>query len=204
MSPLTASIILNVYGGKEYKECKLFIDTIERMDRNFNKSDYISTFIESGEAFFYWKYHGYSVIVNMDKNLINASRLWNTILKAQGKYSKKKRFARYLEAPRTKEIIENHPEAEPVKLHYAARPLLNGRYMPIIFAHFILDRLDAKYSYEVAKLMTETLYDKARIEASKQLTSSTSETMTGGDVLQVKKLETINKLLHIMSIPSPI
>lgn len=204
ISPLTASIILNVYGSRDYRECRIFIDTIEGMDRNFNKSDYISTFTESGEAFFYWKYHGYVVIVNMDRNLINASRLWNTILKAQGKYTKKNQFKRYLDAPRTKAIIKHNPEAQPKKLHYTARPLLNGRYMPIVFAHFILDRLDAKYSYEVAKMMTETLYDKARTEARKQITSSTSGNMSGGNILQIKKLNTINKLIQILSAPSPI
>lgn len=199
ISPLTTSIILNVFSDTDYTDCKTFIDTIETMDSKFNKSDYISTFDESGDTFFYWKFHGYTVIVNIDKNMINASRLWNTILKSQNKDKQDNPFTNFLKRPHIQEIFKNNPETRPIKLHYNKRPLLNGRYMPIVFAHFILDYLDAKYSYEVAKLMTESLFEKAKQKAIKNKKISDSKTITGGDILEIKKMNIIHNLLDILT-----
>ena len=199
LSPLATSIVLNTFGKTDYKYCKLFIKTIEVMDNKFNKSDYISTFEESSNTFFYWKFHGYTVIVNIDKNLINASRLWNTILKAQGKDKKDYPFTNFIKRNHIKEIFKNNPETKPVKFNYRNRPLLNGRYMPIVFTHFILEHLDTKYSYEVAKLMTESLFEKAKREATKKQKTTDSSTITGGDILQLKKVRTINRLLKILN-----
>ena len=199
LSPLTASIILNVFGSADYSQCKVFIETVEKMDSKFNKSDYISVFEEGNDSFFYWKFHGYTVIVNIDKNTINASRLWNTVLKSQNRNSKKYPFTNFLKRQHTQEIFKINSEAKPIKLHYNNRPLLNGRYMPIVFAHFILQHLDAKYSYEVAKLMTESLFEKAKQEALKKQKTTDSSTISGGDVLQTKKVITINRLLKILN-----
>ena len=199
LSPLAASIVLNMYSDTDYTNCKTFIKTIETMDSKFDKSDYISTFDESGDTFFYWKFHGYTVIVNIDKNMINASRLWNTILKSQNKDKKDNPFTNFLKRPHIQEIFKNNPETRPIKLHYNKRPLLNGRYMPIVFAHFILDSLDAKYSYEVAKLMTESLFEKAKQKAIKNKKTSNSKTISGGDILEIKKIETIHNLFDILT-----
>ena len=198
ISPFATSIILNTYSDAKYKDCKTFVEAIETMDNSFNKSDYISVFDEGGDSFFYWKFHGYTVIVNIDKNMINASRLWNTIVKSQDKDKNNYQFRKYLQLSRTKEIIKINPDAKPTRLHYKSRPLLNGRYMPIVFVHFILHHLDAKYSYEVAKMMTESLFEKAKQEAMKKQKTTNSSTITGSDVLQTKKIRTINRLLEIL------
>ena len=197
LSPLAASIVLNTFSNKQYKECKTFFETVEMISGNVDKMDYLSLFVEEKDAFFYWKFHGYTVIVNMDKNLINASRLWNTILKAQGKEKSDNTFFRFLQLPRVEEMIKRNPGLEPVSKTYKKRPLLNGRYMPVIFVHFIVYYLDAQYAFEVAKLMTESLFEKAKKKAIENQKNKVS--MTGGDVLIAKKDETIQRLLSALT-----
>lgn len=197
LSPLAASIVLNTFGDRRYKECKDFFNTVEMIAGKIDKSDYLSLFVEDGDAFFYWKFHGYTVIVNMEQNLINASRLWNTILETQGKDIENNTFRRFLQLPKIKEMIKQNPELEPQPKTYKNRPLLNGRYMPVIFVHFIVYHLDAQYAFEVAKIMTESLFEKAKKKAIEKQEKKAS--MSGGDNLYIKKYETITQLLNLLT-----
>ena len=197
LSPLAASIVLNTFSNKEYSECRMFFKTIEMISGKVDKTDYLSLFMEGGDAFFYWKFHGYTVIVNMTKNLINASRLWNTVLDAQGKDRSENKFYKFLRTQRVADMIKRNPELEPVSLSYKKRPLLNGRYMPVIFVHFIVYYLDAHYAFEVAKIMTESLFDKAKKKAIEN--QKNEATMTGSSILETKKQETIQRLLDMLT-----
>ena len=133
----------------------------------------------------------------MEQNLINASRLWNTILKSQGKDKTDNTFYRFLQLPRVKEMIKNNPELEPQPKTYQNKPLLNGRYMPVIFVHFIVYHLDAQYAFEVAKIMTESLFEKAKKKAIEKQEKKTA--MSGGNNLYIKKHETIEQLLDLLT-----
>ena len=199
LSSLVASIILNVFSNTDYRDCKRFFNTVETVSNKFDKSDYISSFTEGNDNFFYWKFHGYTVIVNTDKNLINASRLWNTIIKTQGKKMEDNTFFRFLQLPRIKNMIKEDNELKPISMKFKKRPLLNGRYMPVIFVHFIVYYLDAKYAFKVAKIMTESLFEKAKKEAIKNKRTTDSKTISGGYITETNKMNTINNLLKALT-----
>lgn len=170
VSSLVASIIYNIFGDINYSDIKYVLNLIDKASDKFDKTNYYSTFIESGDRFFYWSYHGYKIIANGSKGLINASRLWNTVKKENhisDKY-KNKSLANFLKSAFIRNIFKEHTEIKPVSYKYKDRPLLNGKYLPIYFTHFIIQYLNAKYAVEIAKYLTESLFEEQNKRSIKE------------------------------------
>ena len=55
-------------------------------------------------------------------------------------------------------IQNNHIEIK--SENYKKKPLLNGKYGPIVFIHLILNYLNAKYMIEVASLLTDMILNR--------------------------------------------
>lgn len=181
ISPLVSSILLNIFGNRSFDDALLFIDVMEKTFNNISNEDYLALFQENKERFFYWKYHGYTVVVNLDRKLFNASRLWNTIINSEHYKHKNKDFKEFLKSDFVKNMIKENNENKPITLTYKNKPLLNGRYMPLYFVHFILHELDTKYAYKVAKMMTESLFEKAKNKAINDNEIIDAITLHGGN-----------------------
>lgn len=143
--------------------------------------DIIRNYIETN-------YCGFPVIVDTDRKLINASKLWNTI--SSGIYQRKQMaFKDFLETPIMKEILEKHPEAKPIKLNSISKrksSQLNGKYMPFVVAHYIMSHFNKPYTYENIQMITEAVFDK-KITEPREHSAST------------KSMDTVNALMGIVT-----
>lgn len=156
-------VLFSLYSNKSMLEVNEIVDIFNNSAKNIDKNNYYSLFEQKidniSHQFFYWKFHGYCIIVDANTNEFNMSRLWNTILDSDNITNK--RFDRFLESVFISSILKNHPEYTPRKRTIKERPLLNGYYGDIIFVHFILQYLNSKYAIEVANLMIKRFLQKS-------------------------------------------
>ena len=179
VSSLVASIIFNIFNDTDYNDIKYVLSLIDKSSDKFDKENYCSTFIENGDRFFYWSYHNYKVIANGSKGTINASRLWNTVKKENhidDKYRNIK-LSHFLKSAFIRNIFKEHKEIKPITYKFNDRPLLNGKYLPVCFTHFIIQYLNAKYALEIAKYLTESLFDE---QNKHNLTEAKKNAIKGG------------------------
>lgn len=179
VSSLVASIIFNIFSNTEYNDIKYVLNLIDKSSDKFDKENYHSTFIENGDRFFYWSYHNYKIIANGSKGLINASRLWNTV-KEENNVKTKTKLSDFLKSAFIKNIFKEHGEAKPIIFTSKNRPLLNGKYLPVCFTHFIIQYLNAKYALEIARYLTESLFEEQNKRSAKAIENET--TIAGGNI----------------------
>lgn len=171
-----AEIMINVYKKDNYNKIKEFFKMVIEPTNNIRKQDFFTAFKlrdkikikknhknelpeeYKNDEFFYWIYHGYTIIVNKTRCLINASRLWHTVCNIQ---NSKKRFDNFM---KSKYITGNYilkDFAKTKRTIYPGFALLSGTYLPIYFANIILFKLDSYYAVDVSKILTEPAYKKA-------------------------------------------
>ena len=159
--PELVPILLSLYS--KYSDYNQIINTFELIERETDKvniNDFASTFEESESRFYYWKFNGYTVIVDIKNDQINASRLWNSICESQN-ITPKPKLSVFLKSKFMSNVMKLHPEIKIESRSFRDKPLLNGKYLPSYFAHFIVHQLDAKYAVEVAKRMTNIFFKQA-------------------------------------------
>lgn len=154
VSPEVLTILLSVYGNKSIEEASSDVRIVEHAAATIDKNDYISLVKEEGNEFVYWNYRKCIVIINRTTKQINLSRLWNSALEING--HSKMDLSKFLLRKPLCDIIKEHPETNPVSKSYKKRPLLNGRYAPIMFMHYVFSYLDIKYAYDIANYVTDT------------------------------------------------
>lgn len=159
--PKLVPILLSLYSiYTDYNQIINTFELIERETGKVNINDFASTFEESESRFYYWKFNGYTVIVDIKNDQINASRLWNSICESQN-ITPKPKLSVFLKSKFMSNVMKLHPEIKIESRSFRDKPLLNGKYLPSYFAHFIVHQLDAKYAVEVAKRMTNIFFKQA-------------------------------------------
>ena len=79
------------------------------------------------------------------------------------------KLSHFLKSAFIKNIFNEHNEIKPISYKYKDRPLLNGKYLPVYFTHFIIQYLNAKYAVEIAKYLTESLFEEQNKKSIKIL-----------------------------------
>ena len=153
VSPKVLTILLSIYGNKSIEEASSDVRIVEHAAATIDKNNYISLVTEEGNEFVYWNYRKCIVIINRTTKQINLSRLWNSALEINGR--SKMKLSRFLQLKPLCDIIKEHPEANPISRNYKKRPLLNGRYGPAMFMHYIFAYLDIKYAYDIGNYVTD-------------------------------------------------
>lgn len=156
LSYISCSLLISLFADIDYNECLSNINNIELFYNKINKNDFIATVKESNHTFQYWKYHGYIIIIDISTNQINISRLWKSIIKTDNLKDELHIFLKTANISRL--IKNNHIQIKSEK--YKKKPLLNGKYAPIVFIHLILHYLNAKYMFEVATLLTDMILNR--------------------------------------------
>ena len=156
LSYIACSVLISIFANIDYDECLSNINNIELFYDKINKNDFIATVKESSHIFQYWKYHGYVIIIDTSTNQINISRLWKSILKTD---NLKDKLSIFLKSASINRLIKNN-YLEIISKEYDNKPLLNGKYAPIVFIHLMLHYLNTKYMFEVATLLTDMILNR--------------------------------------------
>ena len=156
LSYIACSVLISIFADINYNECLSNINDIELFYNKINKNDFIAIVKESKHAFQYWKYYGYIIIIDNSTNQLNISRLWKSIVKTD---NLKDELYMFLKAANISRLMKNN-NIQIEKKTYKNKPLLNGKYGPIVFIHLILHYLNAKYMFEVATILTDMVLNK--------------------------------------------
>lgn len=150
------AVVVSAFADKSIESCCQLIARIDRIYNKVDKNNFIAVFKDEDEIYQYWKFYGYIIIVNNDTKLVNISRLWKTIAEVNN-YNGTIKLKDFLRTDRIRSLAEH---SEIITRKYQERPLLNGRWAPIIFVHLILYYLNPKYMSEVAKMMTDMIFER--------------------------------------------
>lgn len=132
------------------------IGKIDTIYNKIDKNNFIAVFKDGDETYHYWRFYGYIIIVNNNSKLVNISRLWKTIAEVNN-YNGRIGLRDFLASDRIRTLREH---SEIITRTYQERPLLNGKWAPIIFVHLILYHLNPRYMSEVAKMMTDMIFER--------------------------------------------
>ena len=146
-------------GHQSIESCCWSIARIDTIYNKVDKNNFIAVFKDGNETYQYWRFYGYIIIVNNNLKLVNISRLWKTIAKVNN-YHGRMGLRDFLASDRIRTLREH---SEIITRTYQKRPLLNGKWAPLIFVHLILYYLNPRYMSEVAKMMTDMIF-KRRID----------------------------------------
>ena len=149
-------VVVSAFADKSIESCCRLITRIDTIYNKVDKNNFIAVFKEEGDTFQYWRFYGYIIIVDNNSKLVNISRLWKTIAGINN-YHGKMKLKDFLRTDRIRTLRE---ESEIIVKNYPKRPLLNGKWAPIIFVHLILYHLNPKYMSEVARMMTDMIFER--------------------------------------------
>ena len=186
VSPLACSMLISMFCKIDYSICVNFINAVENIYRHIDKNDFIATFTINKQNYQYWKYYGYIIIVNLDTEEVNISRLWNSIMNTdKEKITKKPQLNKFLKTRQPQLLLQNH-NIKLNEFHYNKKPLLNGKWGPLIFVHLILFYLNSKYMLEISQMLTNMIFQR-RIDIRND------NGMTGGNKKQNMIIDMIAK-----------
>lgn len=149
-------VVVSAFADKSIESCCRLIARIDTIYNKVDKNNFIAVFKDGDETYQYWRFYGYIIIVNNNLKLVNISRLWKTIAKVNN-YHGRMGLRDFLASDRIKTLREH---SEIITRTYQKRPLLNGKWAPLIFVHLILYYLNPKYMSEVAKMMTDMIFER--------------------------------------------
>ena len=155
VSSKVVPIIISVFTERSLENATHDIVISENAAKTINKNDYLSLVEEEGNEFIYWGYRNTIIIINQTTQEVNLSRLWKTTLKNSDK-NKSTKLSKFLNTNIISGMIKKYPELKPVRRTFKNKPLLNGKYAPLVFIHYVYSYLDIDYAYEVGKHVTET------------------------------------------------
>lgn len=150
------TVVVSAFADKSIQSCCQLIARIDAIYNKVDKNNFIAVFKDGNETYQYWRFHGYIIIVNNNLKLVNISRLWKTIAEVNN-YHGRMGLRDFLASDRIKALRER---SEIITRTYQKRPLLNGKWAPIIFVHLILYYLNPRYMSEVAKMMTDMIFER--------------------------------------------
>ena len=155
VSSKVVPIIISAFTERSLEDSTHDIVISEKAAKTINKNDYLSLVKEEGNEFIYWGFRNTIIIINQTTQEVNLSRLWKTTLKNSNK-NKSTRLSNFLSTKIITGMIKKYPELKPVKRTFKDKPLLNGKYAPLVYIHYVYSYLDIDYAYEVGKYVTET------------------------------------------------
>ena len=184
VSPVAASVLISSFCNFDLNLCRSFIETVENFYRRIDKNDFVASFSERRERFQYWKFHGYIIIVNLNTEEVNISRLWKSAIGVDGSKITKsdKRLSKFLLHRNIQEFVRRN-DLKIRKVSYEDRPLMNGKWAPVMFVHIILYELNSKYALKVSKMLTDMIF-KRKIEI---------DPMSGGSRDSIRKTQSKDK-----------
>lgn len=103
----------------------------------------------------FWQYHKYTFIQNESDGMVNGSRLWNSIKKAEN-IKIRTSLKAFLESKQIQEKKEAFAKLFPGQVMYTdnykniEQPQFNGIEVHPAIVHYIVDKLDAEYGFMVA------------------------------------------------------
>ena len=150
------TVVVSAFADKSIESCCQLIARIDAIYNKVDKNNFIAIFKDEDETYQYWKFYGYIIIVNNNLKLVNISRLWKTIAEVNN-YHGRMGLRDFLASDRIRKLREH---SEIITRTYQKRPLLNGKWAPLIFIHLILYYLNPRYMSEVAKMMTDMIFER--------------------------------------------
>lgn len=155
ISSKVVPIIISAFTERSLENATHDIVITENAAKTINKNDYLSLIEEEGNEFIYWGFRKTIIIINQTTQEVNLSRLWKTTLKNSNR-NKSAKLAKFLDTKIISGMIKKYPELKPVKRTFKNKPLLNGKYAPLVYIHYVYSYLDIDYAYEVGKYVTGT------------------------------------------------
>lgn len=150
------TVVVSAFANKSIESCCRLIARIDTIYNKVDKNNFIAVFKDGDETYQYWRFYGYIIIVNNNLKLVNISRLWKTIAKVNN-YHGRMGLRDFLASDRIRTLREH---SEIITRTYQKRPLLNGKWAPLIFVHLILYYLNPKYMSEIARMMTDMIFER--------------------------------------------
>lgn len=148
-------IIISAFTERSLEDATHDIIITENTAKSIDKNDYLSLVREEGNEFIYWGFRNTIIIINQTTQEVNLSRLWKTTLKNSNK-NKSTKLSKFLKINVISGMIKKYPELKPIKRTFKNKPLLNGKYAPLVYIHYVYSYLDIDYAYEVGKYVTGT------------------------------------------------
>ena len=160
VSPIAASILISSFCNYDLNLCISFIETVEKFCDRINKNDFIANFTEKKQSFFYWKFHGYIIIVNSSTEEVNISRFWKSVTSsATNEKIKDLKLWKFLQMKSIQDLIKINK----IQIHsetYNSKPLMNGKWAPLMFIHIILYELNSKYMLRISRMLTKMILER--------------------------------------------
>ena len=182
VSDVVCSILISAFSRIDYSSCLNVIRTIETSFRKLDKNDFVSVFEEERNLFQYWKYYGYIIILNMTTKEVNISRFWKSILKTDNLKIKTSLY-HYIHQDNIQNFLKKY-DMKISKTTYKKRPLINGKWAPVVFVHLILHYLNARYMLEVSNMLTEMIFQR-KLTIKNSMTEQVQRPMTGGSKMNL-------------------
>ena len=139
-------ILFSAFTERSIKDSIEEVSKMEDIVKTIDKDDYISIIKEEGIEFIYWSFRNTVLIINKSTQEVNLSRLWKSALKCSSK-NKPKKFSSLLNGKVVNKLIEKYPEFKPVRKAFKNRPILSGRYGPLLYIHYIYNYLRLNYEF---------------------------------------------------------
>ena len=146
-------VVLSAFSDMNDDEIGRILLSVSSIYSKVNQDDFIAIYKHDDDEFYYWKYHGYVILVNMTNETVNISRLWKTAAAVEN-YHGSITLSKFL---KSKRITSMFP---PESIKHIPKPLMNGRWGSILFVHFVLYQLSSKYTANVAIMVTRMIFER--------------------------------------------
>lgn len=149
-------VVLSAFSDMDDDEIGRILLSVSSIYDKVNQDDFIAVYKHDNDEFYYWKYHGYVILVNMTNETVNISRLWKTAADVEN-YHGSITLSKFL---KSKRITSMFPPESITHIKYIPKPLMNGRWGSILFVHFVLYQLSSKYTANVAIMVTRMIFER--------------------------------------------
>lgn len=154
LSDKATRVVLSAFSDMDDDEIGRILLSVSSIYNKINQDDFIAVYKYYDDEFYYWKYHGYVILVNMTDETVNISRLWKTAAAVEN-YKGDVYLNDFL---RSKRITSIFPRDAVKTISYDTKPLMNGKWCSILFVHFVLYQLSSKYTANVAIMVTRMIF----------------------------------------------
>lgn len=123
------------------------------------KDGFIVVYKYHDTEYYYLKYHGYTILVNLPEMTVNLSRLWKSVIETENCHEKIT-LSEFLESDNIKAMMLQSKIKE---IKNSSRPLVNGIWGPMVLMNIILYNFCSKHTPKVFKITTEILKRRAEM-----------------------------------------
>lgn len=127
--------------------------------RDMIKDGFIVVYKYHDTEYYYLKYHGYTIFVNLPEMTVNLSRLWKSIIEAENCHEEIE-LSEFLKSDNIKAMI---PQSKIKEIKNSSRPLVNGIWGHMVLMNIILYEFCSKYTSKISKLTTKILKRRAEM-----------------------------------------